>query len=167
VKKKRATESHEHVEAPAKITADHSRDRELSPVAGGPRGWRNNGEHPLTLAYSRGWIDQHQFAAGEFYRAMFEKMHRSGRNPLDFIASGVRSNLPWSESQADAIRTIGEIEKKMRETNRIIARKFCGEAYSAAVSIRAAGFTNPRMVQQKIRLALEDLAQAVNGVRVF
>src|SRR5260221_359393 len=66
---------------PAKRHAGHS-PRNISARAGAKKAWRNDAEHPLSLAYAKGQLirgnerhtSQQRFEAGDEYRCLFETM---------------------------------------------------------------------------------------------
>lgn len=69
------------IEGPARITPLHVQDRELTTVAGGPKGWRRL--DGLQYLKDRKLIDSNQFQAGErlqndYAEAQMEAMPRSG-----------------------------------------------------------------------------------------
>lgn len=64
------------VQAPAVITADHVQDRELSPVAGSPRGYRRL--DGLDWLIQRKAIHRHQLEAGRRLQADYAESQRQG-----------------------------------------------------------------------------------------
>src|SRR5215813_9892392 len=95
-KKAKAADDSETPLGPAKFHAGHA-PRNISPRAGARKGWQNNAEHPLLLAYAKGQLirgnerysSQQRFEAGDEYRRLFELMHRSGRDSTDIdLVSG-------------------------------------------------------------------------------
>src|SRR3569832_1186136 len=75
--KRSETHSQEDNEAPAKIHAGHSR-RALGVAAGSGKGWRNDAEHPLSLALAKGQLirgkechtPRMRIDAGDLYRVV-------------------------------------------------------------------------------------------------
>lgn len=155
----------EQTEPPAKILAGHVNDRHLDTKAGGPTGWRNLDEHVLTRAYYDKRIDADEFAAGEVYRAFYERRAKGGSDSLDMVPSG-STLVPFTQSQIDAVRTIQAIEANLRQPFPMIIRKFCGENYSATNACRAAGYDNPRDTWATIRIALSKLSAAISMTRL-
>lgn len=156
------------VEPPAKIHEGHALDRELTTVAGGPKGWRNYDEHPLTKALADEKIEPDEYAAGEIYRAFFEKIGRSGRDSTD-LTTGGGSRTPFTESQVDAIRAIDKIEAALKVTTPRavnIIRHFCGEGWKASDVVWAAGIQDRNKTWEVIRLCLSKLATAIEKARV-
>jgi hypothetical protein len=122
--------------------------------------WRNSGEHPLTLAYERGQITANHFAAGENLRVLVETLYRSSKDSTDIERiSGGGSSTPWSQRQADAVRQLAQIEKRLRKADWIICRKFCGEGYKMLEAVRAANISfNKFRVVSRVCVALDYLA---------
>lgn len=143
---------------------------------------RNHGEHPLTLALHRGQlvskypaeipeqerITAHErFAAGEEYRANYERMFRSGRDSTDMSTAGGGSGTPWSQAMADSIRWISKIEGKMHRRDMVVIRKFCGEGETMVEALRSARILfHPDAAAWRVREALDDLVTAITGRRV-
>lgn len=153
-------------EGPAVVTSTHVRDRLISTVAGAPKAWRNMGEHPLSIAWFKGLIDDDEFAAGECYRAFWEKMQRPGKDSTQFVVvSG--DATPLTDNQIDAMRIVEGMETNLRAQGSngsryaVLVRKLCGERHTPAEACRAAGFKNPRDVKPTIKLALSKLSVAI------
>lgn len=159
--RQQAEKTVEDVVGPAKVTNLHTQSRLLSAAAGAATGWKNHGEHPLSIAYFREKIDKPEYDAGNLYRRYFEMMGRSGKDSTDLAVVGGGSGLPFTQSQVDAIHAIQAIERRIQQPYDVIVRKFCGEGYSASEAVKAARFHNPKNVWEKMRLALNKLATAV------
>jgi hypothetical protein len=77
----------ETIEGPAKIHAGHSQGA-LGPQAGARKGWRNDAEHPLSLALAKGQLirgkechtPRMRFGAGDLYRMVYEAACPRGRD---------------------------------------------------------------------------------------
>jgi hypothetical protein len=154
------------VEAPSKITATHSRDQTLRNDQGQiiqQKGWKNHGEHPLSLALARDQIDNAEYSAGNLYRVIFSKISRGTRDSTDFSMISGGGGAPFTQSQVDAIRSIEKIERHLPFPWNILVRKFCGEGYEAREAARAASFNNPRDVWPKTRIALNKLYAAISA----
>src|SRR5438105_4577690 len=103
--------AHENIEGPPKIHAGHSR-RELGPAAGAGRGWRNDAEHPLSLALAKGQLirgkDCHtprmRFDAGDLYRMVYEDAMPRGRDELRVPTGGNRQSVNVNDRMIDASR---------------------------------------------------------------
>src|SRR5437870_502855 len=106
---KRERHKFEPVETPAKLRPGHAATRDISKVAGAPKAWVNENEHPLTLAHRRNQIGDDEFAAGEVYRVFFEMMGKSGRDSTECSLVGA-GGQPFSDSQIMAILTIKAME---------------------------------------------------------
>jgi hypothetical protein len=147
--------------------------------SGTSRRVRNHGEHPLSLAFFRGQLEtkypdtvpdrdritaDERLAAGEDFRAHFERMHRSGRDSLDMSGGGGSDGTLWTQTQAMAIHWVKAIELRMHHRNVAIVRAFCGEGHSMVESLRKARMDfHPNGVTYRIREALDDLVGATTG----
>lgn len=135
--------------------------------AGQKKRYRNIAEHPLTLAHARGQITSEMHDAGQRYRDLFEAMHRTGRDStqcLDRSFSG-STPTPWTDQCAAAIRQLQKLEQAMPRRSRLIVRAFCGEGMSAAHAVRAVISIHPNGVMDRLREALMDLVDAMEGQR--
>lgn len=164
--------------------------RRLSAALGVPKGWENAAEHPLTLATKlsfkangggvdrngkkkprKPWLDHDEAAAGEFYRKLFEMRGRSGVDSLELVGGG-RSGLPFTQAQVNAIRIIQAIEAELQKLDTdksnwvVMVRKFCGEGWSMAASVKAANYKNPRFTKHRIKLALNKLSVAISRTKI-
>ena len=126
--------------------------------------WKNFGEHPLTLAHHRGQITDAMFDAGQSYRKAYEVIHRSGRDSTQMINIGGRSGLQWSDERAAAERKIKRFDDALPKRSRVIVRAFCGEGASAAAAVlRIVPLHRPQGVMDRLREALADLVEVVEG----
>jgi hypothetical protein len=109
---------------PAKRHAGHS-PRNISARAGAKKAWRNDAEHPLSLAYAKGQLirgnenhtSQQRFEAGDEYRLLFETMHRSGRDSTDINLVSGGAGFSLTQAMADATKRIIAIDSHLK--NRI------------------------------------------------
>src|SRR5215831_1238666 len=110
---------------PAKLHSGHAQ-RNLGAAAGAKRAWRNDAEHPLTLAYVKGQLirgneihtAKQRYDAGEEYREMFEAMHRSGRDSTDLNIVCGGSGLSISQILVDAVKKIASVEAQLKAQDR-------------------------------------------------
>lgn len=123
--------------------------------------YRNIGEHALTLAHARGKISDEQFAAGEEFRRLWEFRSLSGRDSTELIPGvGARSDLPFTQTQHDAIRRLGRIRERLKRRDWTIVEKFCGEGWPMVEAVRAATICHPSGVVQRVHEAMDELIEA-------
>jgi len=128
--------------------------------------YRNIGEHPLTLAHARGKVSDEQFAAGELLRRLYELRAVTGRDSTDFApGNGMRTDIPFTQMQVDAMRRLGRIRALLKTRDWIILEKFCGEGWSMADAVRAATVCHRSGVLQRVQEALDELVDAQAGRR--
>ena len=158
---------------PAKLHAGHAR-RNLGPGAGAKLAWRNDAEHPLTLAYAKGqlirgneiYTAKQRFEAGEEYRQTFEAMHRSGRDSTDLNIVCGGSGLSISQILLDAVKKIASIEAHLKTQDRAIIRHVCGEGWWPSEAVRAAcGNHYDKAVVPRFCEALDSLVDAMARAR--
>jgi hypothetical protein len=158
---------------PAKLHQGHSR-RNLGAGAGAKRGWRNDAEHPLTLAYVKGQLirgnevhtAKQRYDAGEDYRQLFEAMHRSGRDSTDINLVSGGSGASISQMMIDAVRKIASIESRLKAQDRDIVRHVCGEGWWPSEAVRAAcGNHYDKAVIPRFCEALDNLVEAITQAR--
>jgi hypothetical protein len=132
------------------------------------RHYRNVGNHPLDLALDRGQIRPELHLAGNTYRAMFERLGRSGIDATQMMLSGGggAQSVPFTDAQVDAVRTMERIEKLMPKRCYRIVRKFCGEGYPMVEAVMQATSCHPSSVKYRINEALEELDDALDSLRV-
>ena len=132
------------------------------------RHYRNVGNHPLDLALERKQITPELHSAGNTYRAMFERLGRSGIDATQMMLSGGggAQNVPFTDAQVDAIRTMEKIEKLMPKRCYRIVRKFCGEGYAMAEAVMQVTPCHPSNVKYRMIEALEGLDDALDSLRV-
>lgn len=158
---------------PAKLHAGHAR-RNLGPGAGAKLAWRNDAEHPLTLAYAKGqlirgneiYTAKQRYDAGEEYRQIFEAMHRSGRDSTDLNIVCGGSGLSVSQMLVDAVKNIASIEAHLKAQDRAIIRHVCGEGWWPSEAVRAAcGNHYDKAVVPRLCEALDNLVDAIGRAR--
>src|SRR5688572_5241109 len=101
------------IDGPAKFHAGHAK-RSLGRGAGSA--WRNDAEHPLTLAHARGhllrgdprYTAADRYEAGDEYRRLFEGMHGRNRDSTDRdpLGTACATGAPISVTMAEATRKI-------------------------------------------------------------
>lgn len=168
-----AAEDKPRPQKPAFVRPDHAQDRELTTVAGGPRGWRKLS--PLQSAYERGqlsggnpkYLALQRFEAGLTYTAHWDISQSSGKNILDadrISCSG--SGLAFTEVQFDALGAIKAIESNLSLRDKTIIRKVCGEGLwpSEAVAL-ACGTDYTKATLARFREALDSLIEAIEVAR--
>jgi len=131
--------------APAKFHAGHA-PCNISPRAGARKGWQNDAEHPLLLAYAKGQLirgderysSRQRFDAGDEYRRLFELMHRSGRDSTDIDMVSSSTALSITQEMMDAIKRLAAIEAGLKRQDRAIIRHVCGEGWWPSEAVRQA-----------------------------
>jgi hypothetical protein len=128
--------------------------------------YRNVGEHPLTLAYARGRLSDAQFSAGDELRSLYELRALSGRDSTNFApGKGTCTDIPFTQTQVDAIRRLGRIRERLKKRDWIILERFCGEGWSMAEAVRAATVCHRSGVLQRVQEALDELIEARSSRR--
>ena len=128
--------------------------------------FRNIGEHPLTLAYARNRISDEQYAAGDELRRLYELRALSGRDSTDMAPRGGGCHdMPFTQSQIDAMRRLGHIRERLKARDWIILEKFCGEGWPMAEAVRVATVCHRSGVLQRVHEALDELIEARSGRR--
>jgi hypothetical protein len=133
------------IESPAKIHAGHSR-RALGVAAGSGKGWRNEAEHPLSLALAKGQLirgkechtPRMRFDAGDLYRMVYEAAMPRGRDELRVRTGGSGYRDPVSDRMIDASRWLKAVEAQLNAEDRSIVRLVCGESGGAAAAHNSA-----------------------------
>jgi hypothetical protein len=171
--KMRTAQAREHDDGPAKIAQGQVFVIEtIAKGAGKGEAKRYRAvypSHPLRRALKAEKISEDEFAAGEFYRRLYEKLARSGRDSLDFALVSGGQGLPWSQTQDDAFRLLMAVESRLPQGGirwAVVIRAFCGEAHNARTACIRAGVKNPRFVWITIRLALSKLSAAIVGTKL-
>ena len=163
---------------PAIAREDHIRDREISPAAGAPKGWRVLSV--LELAHERGQLDDREgdaqgrryraarrLEAGDFYAKRFMVAQSTGLDStaIDCVAS-VSTRRTLSEGQAEAIRALAKIENHMGLRDRRIVRMVCGENFRLNEAVMSVcGKSYRQSVTLRFREALDALVEALEAVR--
>lgn len=168
-------------EAPARIRPGHAQTRNLSANAGAKRGYVNNAEHPLTLAYSRNQLIRgilrnddgnekytapERYAAGDEFRRIWEACAASGRDSTDLNhISGGRGD-PITMRQAQAISDLARIHAALSATDRQIVQLVCGEGHWPSEAIRkACGDSYKDATIPRLNEALDHLIEALAKVK--
>jgi hypothetical protein len=122
--------------------------------------FRNIAEHPLTLAHARGRISDEQFVAGEEVRTLYELRAVTGRDSTNIAPGvGVCTDVPFTQTQVDAMRRLGRIRQQLKKRDWIILEKFCGEGWPMAEAVRAATVCHRSGVLQRVQEALDELVE--------
>jgi hypothetical protein len=160
----------EKIEGPAKIHAGHSR-RALGAAAGAGKGWRNDAEHPLSLALAKGQLirgkDCHsprmRFDAGDRYRVVYEAACPRGRDELRVPTGGI--GQPINDRMIDAGRWLKAVEAQLNVEDRAIVRLVCGEGFWPSEAVRAAsGHSHyDKAVVPRFNEALDHLIEAIRN----
>lgn len=162
----------EYIDGPAIIRPDHAQTRELTAVAGGPRGFKR--VSPLEAAYDRGqlqggnreWTAEDRYSAGLHYDDLYSAAQASGRDSTDIdrvSKSGGGASL--SQRQADAIRDLITIEDYLSSKDRKIIRMVCGDWYPASEAVRTICGDYRDTVWARLREALDSLCEARTKAR--
>ena len=160
----------ETIEGPAKIHAGHSQ-RALGPQAGAGKAWRNDAEHPLSLALAKGQLirgkDCHtpriRFGAGDLYRMVYEAACPRGRDELRLPTGGI--GQPVNDRMIDASRWLKAVEIQLNQEDRTIVRLVCGEGFWPSEAVRAAaGHSHyDKAVVPRFNEALDHLVEAIRN----
>lgn len=169
------------VDMPAKLHGGHSQTHGLGANAGAKKGWRNDGEHPLSLAYAKGQLIRgsiqdergnakycalERITAGDEYRKHFEEMHRSGRDSTDMDVVSSGGGFPITETMNTATKKIAAIEHHLKGQDKIIVRRVCGEGWWPSEAVReAAGITYEKATVPRLNEALDNLIEAIEAAR--
>lgn len=160
---------------PAVVTDLHTRARDISVVAGSPKGW--NKWTPLEAFFDKRRKaspsekltaeDIVRFNAGQQYTVLWDTAQSSGKDSTQSlnVSRGGGSGLPLSQRQHDAIRALVAVESHLGQRDRIIIRMVCGQGSfpSEAVAMVGTGYakaTTPRFLE-----ALDALADSFEAVR--
>jgi hypothetical protein len=163
--------SGDEITAPAIVRTDHVRDRMLTAAAGAPKGWRRVSS--LEAAYERGQLGggsplydaDKRLAAGEAFARLYARSRASGRDSTDLDRIGGGHGDTFSEAQARALHTLGEIERRMNARDRMIVRMVCGESHFPSEAVRIACNDYRHMVASRFREALDSLIEAMDSLR--
>lgn len=149
---------------PAKLRPVHVASRELSPNAGGKKGWtvieRPKKKEPLDIAFANEKITHAQYQVGKRYREAYRKINPPGVDCLSERVSGSRSQTAlWAaELVADANKELRNMHRRLSPANRTIIKYFCGKGWTMAEAIREARIPyHPDAVVTRIQEALNDL----------
>jgi len=164
----------EPIVGPAKLHAGHRR-RMLGAAAGSKRGWRNDSEHPLSLAYAKGQLIRgnekysaaQRYEAGDLYRVAYEASQRKTRDSTDMnVVSGGKGE-GITERMIDAGRWLGAIEARLNREDGRIVRMVCGEGYFPSEAVRTAfGHDHYKFaVLPRFNEALDHLIEAIAETR--
>ena len=147
-RKNRAGASHagaDEIVGPAKLHSGHSR-RSLGTAAGAKKAWRNDAEHPLTLAYAKGQLirgnEKHsamqRYEAGDAYRAAYEASQHKTRDSTDMNVVSGGKGAGVTERMIDAFAWLRIVESRLTHEDRRIVRMVCGEGCFPSEAVRAA-----------------------------
>ena len=161
------------IETPAIVTPAHTQDRELTTVAGGPRGWRKLS--PLQVAHQKNQLaggnpnyHAHQrYEAAMIYTAYFDTAQPNLPSSSDFDrVRGAGNGLPLSQAYCNATQALIAIESHLGRADRTIVRKVCGEGETLANAVRlACGPDFAKATLARFREALDALIEAEEAAR--
>lgn len=163
----------EPIDGPAKLQPDHVQTRNLTTVAGGPKGWKR--ESPLEAAYDRGQLAggsqthtaEERYEAGMLYTKFFDTAQPGTKDSTDIervMHSG--SGEAFTTAQAVAIRSLVSIDSHMSQRDRMIIRMVCGQGFFASEAVRhVCGDDYRHTVWARFREALDGLVEAVAQAR--
>ena len=182
--KRKARSKLPDVEAPAKIDGDHIQNRayvielpegpaRAKPVIAPGKGWRRLS--PLEQAFLRGQLAggapahdaEARFEAGKRYGGMFAIAQSSGRDSTDMdkiTGSGAASHS-ISDSQADAIRRLIQVDMVLSARDRAIVRMVCGQGFFPSEAVRQVCADYRHTIPARLREALDALVEAFETVR--
>lgn len=167
-----AIKDRDEIQSPAIVRPSHIQDRELTTVAGGPRGWRN--VSPLQAAFAKGQLyggnrkydGLQRLDAGTVYSDTFALSQSSGRNILDLSSHGRGGGLPYSIAQGQALCEIAVLDSHLGIRDRTIIRKVCGEGASLAEAVAlACGPDFAKATLPRFRESLDALIEALEASR--
>jgi len=172
------------IEGPAKIAEDHVQNRGYvialgeSPARAKPaiapgKAWRRLS--PLEQAYLRGQLGggsarhdaEARFQAGQRYGGMFALAQATGRDStnLDKITGSGASSHSISDSQADAIRRLIQVDMALGVRDRAIIRMVCGEGFFPSEAVRQVCADYKHTIPARLREALDALVEAFEATR--
>jgi len=173
LKAKRKAAAADLVDRPAIIQFDHVRDRTLAVASGSPQGWRR--KDPLDATFDRGQLGggdprytaSQRREAGEFYARLFASAQQSGRDSTEINPVTARSTrgTPLSHSQAEALRELVVLERRMGARDAKIVRMVCGEGHYPSEAVRAVCSDYRHSVPARFREALDALIEAIAAGR--
>lgn len=138
--------------------------------------WRNQGEHPLELAFLKGRlhgtgkdvddnkaIARLRYDAGDWFRQKYEATMTPGRSSMEPAIGGASptARTTLADAQIDASRFIARVRDAMGETATFrIIEAFCGQGYPMVDALRLAGVPfAPQGVLPRILESLDVLAR--------
>ena len=164
----------DEIVGPAKLHAGHSR-RMLGTGASAKKAWRNDAEHPLTLAYAKGQLirgnEKHtamqRYEAGDAYRAACETSQHKTRDSTDMnvVSGGKKEGV--IEGMLDAFAWLRAVDSGLGDEDRRIVRLVCGEGWFPSDAVRAAfGHDHYKYaVVPRFNEALDHLIEAIEKAR--
>lgn len=159
-------------EGPAIVTALHRQDRELSTVAGAPKGYRKLS--PLESCYENGRLEggsprysaTERKDAGQTYGEIFAMAQCSGKDSTQALnISRSHGGLPLSQAQSDAIRKLVSLHSRMGDRDRRIIIMVCGQGYWPSEAVRAVCGDYRDTVAARFREALDSLIEAMETAK--
>lgn len=173
--------SDENPEAPARIRPGHIQNRTLNIAAGSKKGWRNDGEHPLTLAWSKGQLIRgiirdeqgrekycaaERYSAGDEFRRLWEACMATGRDSTDLNRITGGRGDPITMTQAQAISDLARVHKALGSTDRQIVQLVCGEGHWPSEAVRkACGPSYEDATIPRLNEALDHLIEAFASLK--
>ena len=144
-------------------------------LPGGRKAWRNIAEHPLTFAFAKGQLERgnprysadDRFRAGTLYRALCETLARSGRDCLDLELVSRPTGFQISEAKANAMHILARVDGGLKEVDRKIVRRVCGDGWRPHVAVRDACGHSDYDKASLLRFveALDELVDAMRAAR--
>ncbi|PKA39663.1 hypothetical protein CWR43_30830 [Rhizobium sullae] len=122
-------------------------------------------ESAVVMLYSRGRLDDAQFAAASKFRALWEAVCRStraidyGREPVD----GGRRADPIGERQMHAADQLRRVRPLLGEQGYWLVARICGEGYSLGEVVRPRGSKRAKLnAANDLRTCLDKLCELWN-----
>lgn len=161
-------------DGPAKPHSGHRHDRPVGLQAGAKKAWRNIAEHPLSAAFERGQLSRgsdvfnakDRLNAGEYYRCLYEGAQVRSRDSTQFEVVLGGTGAGMGEARADAIRKLIAVDSRMKNADRKIIRRVCGEGWWPSEAVRESlGPHYAKAVVPRFNEALDALCEALAAAR--
>lgn len=145
-------------------------------LAGGPKRFRNHNEHPLSLAYHKGQLQNgivrgpdglskytaaERYAAGEEFRQAWEVIGGSGRDSTDGDRINGNGNEPVTIIKTSAELYRRRVKHALSPRDWMIVQHVCGEGWWPSEAVRdACGPSYVHATIPRLNEALDNLIEA-------
>jgi hypothetical protein len=121
---------------------------------------------PLDFALSRDQITSEMFSAGNTFRVLFAKLHRSGTDSTQALNLKGGAGTGFTDVQAEAGASLANIRDRMSARDYRIVQLFCGEAHAMAEAVQRVTPCHPSNIKYRMAEALEGLEDALDALRI-